>query len=149
MKTETYLQGARDLKFRVEQIEQDRRDILDAMTAIKSTSDYSDKVQTSPQGDGLECRVIKYMERLEKLDRQLERKAYALAIRRHNIRIKVCRMKEGQGRRFLIDYYIECKSWDEIFQEYAIEPDYHIKRRAIRELERLENPDPEKIKNVQ
>lgn len=141
MKAESYLEGARSLKFKIELIEEDRRDILEAMTAIRSTSDYSDRVQTSPQGDGLERKVIKYMERLEKLDSSLERKAYALAIRRHNIRQKVGRMKDGQSRRFIIDYYLNCKSWEEIFDEYAIEPDYHMKRKAIRDFEKLEKEE--------
>lgn len=148
MKAENYLEGARSLKFKIDMIEADRRDILDAMTAIRSTSDYSDRVQTSPQGDGLERRVIKYMERLERLDNSLERKAYALAIRRHNIRQKVGRMKEGQCRRFIVDYYLECKDWDQIFREYAIEPDYHIKRRAIREFEKLEKEEGTAGKNI-
>lgn len=138
MKTETYLQGARDLKFLIEQLEAERREILDTMVTIKSTSDYSDRVQTSPQGDSLERKVIEVLEKLERLDRRLIKKVYALTIRRDNIRKKVCGMKEGQSRRFLIDYYINCKSWDQIFDEYHIEPDYHIKRRAIRDLEKME-----------
>ena len=39
MKAENYLEGARSLKFKIDMIEADRRDILDAMTAIRSTSD--------------------------------------------------------------------------------------------------------------
>lgn len=136
MKTETYLQSARDLKFKIEQLQEERDEILRSMTAIKSTSDYGERVQTSPTGDGLEKKVIKAIERLEKMDALITRKIVTLQIRRDGIRNRVCRMKEGQSRRFLIDYYIKCKSWDEIFEEWCIEPDYHIKRRAIRELDR-------------
>lgn len=138
MKTETYLQSARDLKFRIEQMQEERDEIVRTMTSIKSTSDYSERVQTSPQGDGLEKKVLRALERLEKMDRALLKKIVILQFRRDGIRNRVCRMKEGQSRRFLIDYYIKCKSWGEIFEEYAIEPDYHIKKRAIAELDRLE-----------
>lgn len=138
MKTETYLQSARDLKFRIEQLQEERSEIVRAMTSIKSTSDYSERVQTSPQGDGLERKVLRTMERLEKMDHVLIKKIVVLQIRRDGIRNRVCKMKEGQSRRFLIDYYVKCKSWGEIFEEYAIEPDYHIKKRAIAELDRLE-----------
>lgn len=138
MKTETYLQSARDLKFRIEQLQEERDEIVRAMMSIKSTSDYSERVQTSPQGDGLERKVLRTMERLEKMDHTLIKKIVVLQIRRDGIRNRVCRMKEGQSRRFLIDYYVKCKSWGEIFEEYVIEPDYHIKKRAIAELDRLE-----------
>lgn len=138
MKMESYLQSARDLKFRIEQLEEERAEILETMTLIKSTSDYSERVQTSPQGDGLERKVIQIMERLEKKDQEIIGKVVTLRIRRENIRNRICRMREGQSRRFLIDYYINCKSWDQIFREYQIEPDYHIKKKAIAELERLE-----------
>lgn len=138
MKMESYLQSARDLKFRIEQLEEERAEILETMTLIKSTSDYSERVQTSPQGDGLERKVIQIMERLEKKDQEIIGKVVTLRIRRENIRNRICRMREGQSRRFLIDYYIKCKSWDQIFREYQIEPDYHIKKKAIAELERLE-----------
>lgn len=136
MKTETYLQSARDLKFRIEQLQEERDEIVRAMTSIKSTSDYSERVQTSPQGDGLEKKVLQTMERLERLDRTIMKKIVVLQIRRDGIRNRICRMREGQSRRFLIDYYIKCKSWEEIFTEYRIEPDYHIKKKAIAELDR-------------
>jgi hypothetical protein len=136
--TENYLQKARDLKFALEQLEEDRREIISTMTSIKSASDYSDRVQTSPQGDGLERKVIKMIERLEKMDKRINAKVCALTMRRSSIRDKICRMKEGQSRRFLIDYYIYCKSYEQIFREYAIEPDYHLKRKAIREFEKAQ-----------
>lgn len=109
MKTETYLQSARDLKFRIEQMQEERDEIVRTMTSIKSTSDYSERVQTSPQGDGLEKKVLRTLERLEKMDRALLKKIVILQFRRDGIRNRVCRMKEGQSRRFLIDYYIKCK----------------------------------------
>lgn len=138
MLTEIYLQKARDYKFRVDQINEERADVRAAMSAIRSTSDYTERVQTSPKGDGLETQVIRGMEKLEKLDLQLATELQRLITLRNNIRRNIDKMKDGRSRRFLIDYYIKCKSYEEIWEEYNIEPDYHMKRRAIREYEAAE-----------
>lgn len=138
MKTEDYLQSARDMKFRIDDLERERMDIMSCMITVKSTSDYSDRVQSSPRQDGLENQVIRIIEKMEKMDKQLIRVRAKLITLRHNIREKICRMKEGQSRRFLMDYYIECKSWQDIFTEYgytSIESAYRLKCRAIKDFE--------------
>lgn len=138
MKTEDYLQTARDIKFRIDDLEKEKRDIMETMITVKSTSDYSDRVQSSPRQDALENQVIRIIERMEKLDRKLNKERARLITTRHNIRTKICQMKEGQGRRFLMDYYIECKSWQDIFSEYgytSIESAYRLKCRAIKDFE--------------
>lgn len=139
MKTEDYLQSARDMKFRVDELEKERMDIMSNMITVKSTSDYSDRVQSSPRQDALENQVIKIIERMEQLDKRLIRERAKLIQKRHDIRAKICRMKEGQSRRFLMDYYIECKSWQDIFSEYgytSIESAYRLKCRAIKDFEK-------------
>lgn len=139
MKTEDYLQSARDIKFRLDDLEKERIDIMSYMITVKSTSDYSDWVQSSPKQDTLENQVIRYMERMEKLDKAILKERDKLITRRHNISKKICRMKEGQSRRFLMDYYIECKTWQDIFTEYgytSIESAYRLKCRAIKDFEK-------------
>lgn len=139
MKTEDYLQLARDTKFRIDEIEKERMDVMSNMITIKSTSDYSDRVQSTPKQDGLENQVIKIIEKMEKLDKKLLRERAKLITLRHNIREQICKMKEGQSRRFLMDYYIECKSWQQIFDEYQytkIESAYNLKVRAINDFEK-------------
>lgn len=139
MRTEEYLQLARDTKFRIDEIEKERMDVMSNMITIKSTSDYSDRVQSTPKQDGLENQVIKIIEKMEKLDKKLLRERAKLITLRHNIREQICKMKEGQSRRFLMDYYIECKSWQQIFDEYQytkIESAYNLKVRAINDFEK-------------
>lgn len=139
MKTEDYLQTARDIKFRIDDLEKERMDVMSNMITIKSTSDYSERVQSSPRQDALENQVIRITEKLEQLDKRLIKERSRLISKRHDIRIKICRMKEGQSRRFLLDYYIECKSWQQIFDEYgytSIESAYRLKCRAINDFER-------------
>ena len=139
MKTEDYLQSARDMKFRLDDLEKERLDIMSAMITVKSTSDYSDRVQSSPRQDALENQVIRIIEKMEKMDKQLMKTRARLISLRHDIREKICSMKEGQSRRFLLDYYIECKSWQQIFDEYhytKIESAYNLKVRAIKDYEK-------------
>lgn len=139
MKTEDYLQSARDMKFRLDDLEKERLDIMSAMITVKSTSDYSDRVQSSPRQDALENQVIRIIEKMERMDKQLMKTRARLISLRHDIREKICSMKEGQSRRFLLDYYIECKSWQQIFTEYgytSIESAYRLKCRAIKDFER-------------
>ena len=139
MKTEDYLQSARDMKFRLDELEKERLDIMSNMISIKSASDYSDRVQSSPRQDALENQVIKITEKLERLNKRLNKERERLIFKRNDIRAKICRMKEGQNRRFLLDYYIECKSWKQIFAEYkytSIESAYRLKCRAIKDFER-------------
>ena len=139
MKTEDYLQSARDIKFRIDDLEMERMDVMSNMITIKSTSDYSDRVQSTPRQDALENQVIKITEQMERLDKKLMKERARLIAKRHDIRAKICRMKEGQSRRFLLDYYIECKSWQQIFNEYgytSIESAYRLKCRAIKDFEK-------------
>lgn len=139
MKTEDYLQSARDMKFRLDDLEKERLDIMSAMITVKSTSDYSDRVQSSPRQDALENQVIRIIEKMERMDKQLMKTRARLISLRHDIREKICSMKEGQSRRFLLDYYIECKSWKQIFAEYgytSIESAYRLKCRAIKDFEK-------------
>lgn len=138
MKTEDYLQSARDMKFRIDDLEKERMDIMSNIITIKSTSEYSERVQSSPRQDALENQVIRIIERMEQIDKRLINTRARLISKRHDIRAKICRMKEGQSRRFLMDYYIECKTWQQIFTEYgytSIESAYNLKQRAIRDFE--------------
>ena len=139
MKTEDYLQSARDMKFRLDAIEKERLSTMSNMIAVKSTTDYSERVQSSPRQDTLENQVIRIVEQMERLDKRLNQERSRLITKRHNIIAKICKMKEGQSRRFLMDYYIECKSWQEIFDEYhytKIESAYNLKVRAIKDFEK-------------
>ena len=107
VRKEDYLQTARDMKFRIEELEKERMDIMSNMISVKSTSDYSDRVQSSPRQDSLEMQVIRITEKLERLDKKLNNEKAKLIAKRHKIRAEICRMKEGQSKRFLLDYYIE------------------------------------------
>lgn len=134
MNTRDYLQSIRDLRFKIADLQKERAEVLENMIVVKSTSDYSDRVQSSPRQDGLEMQVIRATEQMEKIDKLLRKKIVLYQIRHNKARAEIREMPDGQCRRFLLDYYIEGKEWDEIFQEYGfreISSPYHLQARAI------------------
>lgn len=133
---EAFLQEARDLKFRVDTMEQEMIEIHDAMITIRSTTDYSERVQTSPRQDGLESQAIRIIERMAELEKKLQEEKERMIFRRHRVLCAIREMKEGQYRRFLIDYYINCEDEIKIAVKYHYKTSasiYTLKMRAIRE----------------
>lgn len=133
---EAFLQEARDVKFKVDAMEQERLEIHDAMITIKSTTDYSERVQSSPRQDGLENQAIRIIERMQELDKELQEAKERMVFKRHRIRNAIMEMKEGQSRRFLMDYYINCESEIQIAVRYHYKTSasiYTLKMRAIKD----------------
>lgn len=140
MTAKEYLQSIRDLRFKIVDLQKERSEVLANMIVVKSTSDYSERVQSSPKQDALEMQVIKATEQMEKLDKLLRKKIVLYQYRHNKARAEIRNLPEGQCRRFLLDYYIEGKSWEEIFQEYGfkeISSPYHLQERAVRLYERF------------
>lgn len=140
MTAKEYLQSIRDLRFKIVDLQKERSEVLANMIVVKSTSDYSERVQSSPKQDALEMQVIRATEQMEKLDKLLRKKIVLYQYRHNKARAEIRNLPEGQCRRFLLDYYIEGKSWEEIFQEYGfkeISSPYHLQERAVRLYERF------------
>lgn len=135
MNTKEYLQSIRDLRFKIEDLQKERSEVLANMIVVKSTTDYNERVQSSPKQDALEMQVIRATEQMEKIDRILRKKIVLYQYRHNKARSEIRNLPEGQCRRFLLDYYIEGKDWDEIFQEYGfreISSPFHLQARAIK-----------------
>ena len=140
MTAQEYLQSIRDLRFKIVDLQKERNEVLANMIVVKSTSDYSERVQSSPKQDALEMQVIRATEQMEKLDKLLRKKIVLYQYRHNKARAEIRNLPEGQCRRFLLDYYIEGESWEEIFQEYGfkeISSPYHLQERAVRLYERF------------
>lgn len=134
MTTKEYLQNIRDMRFKIDDMEKERKEIVTAMLRIKSTSDYHEKIKITQKSDKFEKQIIESMEQLEKLDQDLRKKIVDYQIQHNTVRGKIRKLPEGQCRRFLIDYYIEGMSWNFIFKEYGfreISSPYHLQERAI------------------
>lgn len=143
MTTKEYLQSIRDLRFKIEDLKEERSEVLANMIVIKSSSEYSERVQSSPRQDTLEMQVIRASEKLERIDKSIRDKIVIYQNKHNKARAEIRELPEGQCRRFLLDYYIEGRSWEEIFREYGFKESsspYHLQDRAIRLYEK-------KIKN--
>lgn len=134
MRGREYLKSIRDLRFRIEDMEKEAENIRISMITVKSTSDYSDRVQTSPRQDSLENQVIRILEKMDKINESINRKRAIFIKRQHEARENIRSLPEGQRRRFLIDYYIEGKKISDIAKEYNFtdySSPYQLDRRAI------------------
>lgn len=140
MKAEDFLQQARDIQFAIDRLKEERDIILEDMISVKSTSDYSDRVQTSPKGDALENLVIRATEKMQHIDKRIVRKVATLTEKRCEIKGMILKMEEGQSRRILMDYYINCMSAEEITKLYRYSNErsvYVTKDRAIKDFEKI------------
>lgn len=135
MTTKEYLQSIRDLRFKIEDLKEERSEVIANMIVIKSSSEYSERVQSSPRQDTLEMQVIRASEKLERIDKSIRDKIVIYQNKHNKARAEIRELPEGQCRRFLLDYYIEGRSWEEIFREYGFKESsspYHLQDRAIR-----------------
>lgn len=135
MTTKEYLQSIRDLRFKIEDLKEERSEVLANMIVIKSSSEYSERVQSSPRQDTLEMQVIRASEKLERIDKSIRDKIVIYQNKHNKARAEIRELPEGQCRRFLLDYYIEGRSWEEIIREYGYKESsspYHLQDRAIR-----------------
>ena len=135
---EKYLQSLRSMKFKIDKYEKIRKSIHIDTAYINGTT-IGDRVQSSPKADKLETAAIKCLERIRVIDLKLAK----LKTEYLNARIEACshieELPEGQCKRFLIDYYIDCMNMKQLDKMYGYTDEssiYQLKRRAIRKFEK-------------
>lgn len=141
MKAEEYLQSIRQCRARIHELEKLKEEININIITIKALNVTGDRVTSSPRSDGLEIQAIKAIEKMENIDKRIIREREKYIIKKNNAINKIMMMKEGQCRRFLIDYYINCKSEIEIAQEYRynnIDSLRSLKKRSIKYFEKID-----------
>ena len=134
MRAEEYLRKVRDMKISINSLQRQRDDIKNNIGLIKS-SGYERPAIGSPSKDKLEKQIIKNIAELESIDRKIADERVSLIRCRKECFDMIMQLKDGQCRRFLLDYFIECKNEIEIANEYHfdnINSIYNLKRRAIR-----------------
>ena len=141
MSAEEYLQSIRDMTYKIKTLEQMRDKItIDRIPSRSFT--YDDlRVQTSPAGDALENAVIASIGEIEKLDEKIRKIRDQLYKRSSDALEKIMELKEGQCRRFLVDYYIHCESLAKITKQYGFtnkKTTYSLKKRAIKYFETVD-----------
>lgn len=127
------------MNFKIESLRDQKKRITTPIRQKAITYDGI-KIQSNPTPDRLENDVIRTLERMEHLDIQIKDMEIRLEKRRSEALETVIKMKEGQSRRFLMNYYIECKSLNEITKEYRFQNKrtiYSLKKRAIKKFEKF------------
>ena len=139
MNTEKYLQSVRTLKFKIDKYEEIRNEIHMEVSFGGMNTDGI-RVQSTKK-DLLEEAAIKMMERLRGIDARLARLRSEYINKRIKAYDRIMKMEEGQCRRFLIDYYIDCKSIKEIKSDYGYSEEsgvYQLKARSIKKFKKSE-----------
>lgn len=135
MTTEEYLQSIRDMTYKITALEKMRDDLVIDRVPSRSFT-YDDlRVQTSPTGDSLENAVIGAVEEERKLEKKIKETQTLLYKRSADALEKIMTLKEGQCRRFLVDYYIHCESLAKITREYGFASrriTHNLKKRALK-----------------
>lgn len=140
MNAERYLQSIRDLKRKTEIYEKMKREIQETVKHIKTSAPDMNKVQTSAYYDGLEKKIIKNMEQLEELDSWIAATKAKQLSRKQEAYNTITQLKDGQCKRFLLDYYIDGKTEKKIAREYCFYNEksvYNLKKRAIKHFEKV------------
>ena len=139
MTAEDYLQSIRDMRNKIAHLEREKFLIMIPSTGIS----YNDmRVQTSPTGDALERIVIDGLDEIKKIEVKIKNTRAVLDTRQDEALEIIMRMKEGQNRRFLLDYYFYCDSIGKIAKEYGFtnkKTVYSLKKRAIKNFEKTQN----------
>ena len=128
------LQEMRNIYFYINELNNDLQRLKESETSLVSPSMCSAAVQHQKTFDKLERQVIKYMSEFERLAMITNDRIAQLATTRNQAINNIMSMKEGQARRFLTDYYIECKSMTDLIDEYCYsdpESIYNLHRRAL------------------
>lgn len=137
MNTEKYLQSVRTMKFKIDKYEEIRNNIHMDVSFGSSSMDGI-RVQSS-RTDKLEAAAIELMEKLSKIDTKLAKLRGEYINRRIKAYDRIMKIEEGQCRRFLIDFYIDCKSIKDLKKEYGYSEDsgiYQLKKRSIKKFEK-------------
>lgn len=147
MTSEEYLISIRQTRAKIYELEKLKEEINMNIISIKAMNQNPDRVQSSPRKDGLEIQAIKAIEKMEAIDKRIIREREKYIIKKNAAIDKIMRLKEGQCRRFLIDYYIDGKDEIDIARSYRftnINSIYVLRKRSIRYFEAV---DRQKIKD--
>lgn len=133
-----YLQSIRDLKYKLSVLK-DQREFIARNIPTRAITYDNLRVQTSPSGDELENNVIKIIEECEKIDKEIIKASKILNEKITKATDKILKLKEGQCRRFLIDYYINNHEIKDliILYDYESRSIYELKKRALKKFENV------------
>lgn len=135
--SKAYLAGLRTRWYQINILGRQIQNYRDQMNTYGG-SVLGDKVQTSPRGDALENRVIKWMERMEKLTLALYDKLDEANDLQLEAIWRINELKDGRCKDLLNCYYIERMSMNEIYQLFGYESEQSVYKLHTRALEYFE-----------
>ena len=128
-----YLEDVRSLYQWIRYRDKRVKDLEEDIVSYGGTQ-IGDRVQTSPRGDTLEKRVIKYVETIERMQMQIIEKKQELIEKQDDAFRRIMELKEGRRRDFLIMYYIEGLSYSDIsfaLGHSELSRVYHLRDEAL------------------
>lgn len=131
--SDAYLNGIRNLRRWINIYNMRLEEISQEMVSYGGGG-IGEKVQTSPQGDALEKRVICAMEKYEKIQNNLLDKRLRLWQEQDIAISRIMELKDGSRKEFLMMYYIDGLNMTEIAMRLGhTEPSriYHLKDEAL------------------
>ena len=139
MKAERYLQSLRVMKFEIEKYEKMRKDIHVDVDYVNNSAMGAVKVQSSLKADKMESEVIKCLEKVWTIDKKLAKLKSNYLKARIDIVDHIDMIPEGQCKRFLMDYYIDCMSMKQLSKMYGYTERtsiYQLRKRAVKKFEK-------------
>lgn len=133
MNVEKYLQDIRDMKEKIDTLEKMKMEVTYNIGIIKSRID-SDNVQHMLQRDKNENKIIRDYEKIKLIEKEIVEETVTYICKRKEAYDQIMKLKEGQCRRFLVDFFINGKNEIEIAYDYHFEnisSVYKLKHRAM------------------
>ena len=140
--SEAYLSGVRNRWVMVDYYEKRIRQLEEQMLAYGGASFNSERVQSSPKGDALEKRVIRFIENEEKLIARFYDQLEAANEKQDEAMERIGCLKEGNRKSFLIEYYVNRLSIRDITALFVHSDEAstrNLKAKALEYFERVAN----------
>lgn len=140
--SEAYLSGVRNRWVMVDYYEKRIKQLEDQLLAYGSTGLSNERVQSSPQRDALEKRVIRFVEDEEKLIARFYDQLDAANKKQDEAMERIGCLKEGNRKSFLIEYYVNRLSIRDITALFVHSDEAstrNLKAKALEYFERVAN----------
>ena len=102
-----YLDGILNARRQINRLEISMARIREEIANPLPSGGYGDKVQTSPQGDALERKVIKYIDLLTKHEKAFLASKQHYEQKIYDAETHILQMPDGKPKQFLLAHYID------------------------------------------
>lgn len=136
--SEAYLSGVRNRWVMVEYYEKRIKQLEDQLLSYGGASFSGERVQSSPKRDSLEERVIRFVENEGKVVERFYDQLEAANEKQDEAMERICCLKEGNRKNFLIEYYVNRLSIREIMEQFGHSDEGSTRNLKMKALEYFE-----------